>query len=402
MFKGLLDNMQIDPQHFEDLLKPMTSEKFFSEYWEKKPLLLQNRDVQGYQNLLTLKDLENLLFTHVVQPGRATPWVRFVNNKKMLNVDDYVEAKSGLFNRTKVINGFKEGNTLALYRLEDRFEPLKRLCQTWEDLFGHPCATEVFLTPPRSQGFRAHFDQFNIFILQAEGEKLWKIYDIYEPFPLVANDMPYNGELPEPLYEVVVKPGDLLYLPRGYVHETVATDKYSLHVSLAVNIFTWLDLMHEILKSVPEFRKALPIGSLFLEDSDQLDTSCFEQVDDAFKDFTKVEDAFKLIKNRFAKLKKYEAQESLDSALEEPSLTIETILKKREGIFCSLSSTEEEAKLAFAEEEITGPNFIEPALQYIMDTTQFSVKNIPNTLTDSGKITLVKSLIKSGLLVIEN
>ncbi len=57
--------------------------------------------------------------------------------------------------------------------------------------------------------------------------------------------------------------GDLLYLPRGYVHTTTTSASYSAHVTVGIAVYTWLDLAGELLQSSAESvrsRRALPPG----------------------------------------------------------------------------------------------------------------------------------------------
>ena len=66
-----------------------------------------------------------------------------------------------------------------------------------------------------------------------------------------------------PILELELHPGDLLYLPRGYVHSAATSDSHSLHVTLGVTCFTWIELMNELqqaAKTMPAFREALPAG----------------------------------------------------------------------------------------------------------------------------------------------
>jgi hypothetical protein len=54
-----------------------------------------------------------------------------------------------------------------------------------------------------------------------------------------------------------------MYLPRGYVHSAEARDGYSAHVTIGVTVYTWVELLSELLFSttgVEKFRRALPPG----------------------------------------------------------------------------------------------------------------------------------------------
>ena len=112
------------------------------------------------------------------------------------------------------------------------------------------CSTgcNVYLTPPDSQGFSPHFDDIDAFVLQLEGKKLWKVYPPRsegEMLPRFSSPNFEQGEIGEPTLEAVLEPGDLLYMPRGTVHQACCVPgAHSLHVTISTNQFnTWADVL---------------------------------------------------------------------------------------------------------------------------------------------------------------
>ena len=98
----------------------------------------------------------------------------------------------------------------------------------------------MYLTPRASRAVPAHSDDQDVLILQLAGEKEWTVYGS----PI---ELPYSHEqlgkgmavdrasLGEPLLQTVLKPGGVLYLPRGFVHEARANEAgSSLHITLTV------------------------------------------------------------------------------------------------------------------------------------------------------------------------
>ena len=71
---------------------------------------------------------------------------------------------------------------------------------------------------------------------------------------------------PGPFYhggKANLKAGDLLYLPRGYLHSATTSDTYSAHVTIGVSVYTWADLVKELLQTCvddADLRRALPPG----------------------------------------------------------------------------------------------------------------------------------------------
>ena len=106
-----------------------------------------------------------------------------------------------------------------------------------------------------------------MFILQAEGSKVWRIYNSSPYLALGEDDQPGIVEnLPAPEQELCLEAGDLLYIPRGCMHEVLTADAPSLHISIGTKLFTWADLITHALTSVSKhfvpFHRALPVGFL--------------------------------------------------------------------------------------------------------------------------------------------
>lgn len=246
----------INPSNFKRLISPVKQEKFFAEYWQKKPLLIANR-ASGYKDLFSLSDFEFLLFTCVAP---VHPWVKFVNNKVGLRNEPYFTQYNTLklLDQELVVEGFQEGNTIVLNHLQLRWDPIKKLCYMLEELFGTGVGVNSYLTPANAQGFQAHRDAEEIFILQIAGEKLWKLYDYPLEYPLSDDPAVFGDDLKAPEIEVVLKPGDLLYIPRGYVHEAITANDYSLHLTVGIGCRTWTHLLNAVAGNESDLRKTLP------------------------------------------------------------------------------------------------------------------------------------------------
>jgi ribosomal protein L16 Arg81 hydroxylase len=117
------------------------------------------------------------------------------------------------------------------------------------------------------QAFQTHFDLHDVFAVQAEGEKTWKVWESRADAPV--NPVPPGDEwekwLTESrgklLFEAHMKPGDMLYLPRGQYHDALTGDAASLHVTFGVAPATGLalfKLLETALSRESAFRAYLP------------------------------------------------------------------------------------------------------------------------------------------------
>jgi ribosomal protein L16 Arg81 hydroxylase len=110
-------------------------------------------------------------------------------------------------------------------------------------------------------------------VLQIAGSKRWRIHG--PPLPLLHRSQPFDPRsyVPSaPLLEVDLTSGDLLYLPRGFVHTTATSDSFSVHVTRGITVYTWVELLADWIQSSknnPSFRPALPPGFAEREDIKQ-------------------------------------------------------------------------------------------------------------------------------------
>lgn len=240
---------------------PNGSEDFFKSYFEQKALIVSRNEPDRYKELLSVSRIDTLLASRDfhgddVDMARADPPI----------TRDQFLLSNGYADRGAIANLYQEGGTLILPHLHQADLGLKSFCRAMESIFTSHVQTNIYLTPPNNQGFRTHYDDHDVFVLQVEGEKLWRLYD-------QSVDKPYRGEGFNPdhvqpgelVEEFVLKAGDCAYVPRGLMHDAQAQGSAdSLHITVGMIVKTWADLMLEAVSEValrhPEFRQSLPPG----------------------------------------------------------------------------------------------------------------------------------------------
>ena len=133
--------------------------------------------------------------------------------------------------------------------------------------------SNVYLTPPNSQGFAPHYDDIEAFVLQLEGSKHWRVYNPRNPqenLPRVSSGNFSQDEIGKPVLEVTMEPGDLLYFPRGFIHQADTVEgKHSLHITVSMYQKTsYADLLESLvpaalkraIDSDVRFREGLPLN----------------------------------------------------------------------------------------------------------------------------------------------
>ena len=251
-------------------------DQFASRYWGQQPLLSLAADLPGgFTHLLDANAIDEL----VSQRGLRTPFLRVAKDGTTL-ADKAFTSPGGVgagiadqVSEDRLVRLFADGSTLVLQALHRVWPPVLEFCQVLAAELGHPVQANAYVTPAQNQGFSAHYDVHDVFVLQIAGEKQWRIHPPVLVSPL--RDQPWNDRKADvekragesPLMEAVLKPGDSLYLPRGYLHAATALGGMSIHLTLGIHVWTRFalaqQLVQQALRSVsddPVIRASLPLG----------------------------------------------------------------------------------------------------------------------------------------------
>jgi ribosomal protein L16 Arg81 hydroxylase len=252
---------------FDDLIAPMTREGFFADYWERRPLHIRRAATGFYDSLLTRADLEEVFASaglrypaiQLTQGGRYIPPDAFTQNVKVGR-----DSLAGVLDPERLTALYRSGATISAPFFHLAWKPLADLAARIEGEFDHPVHTNLYLTPGGCAGFTPHYDTHEVFVLQIAGHKHWKVDA--PPAPLPHHTQPHSAQAQQPtprVMEVELGPGDMLYLPRGFVHSTATSKESSLHITLGITVFTWVELLAEWFQSskiYPRYRRALEPG----------------------------------------------------------------------------------------------------------------------------------------------
>lgn len=381
------------------LISPWSIETFLSDYWEQRPLIISRETSDYYSSLFLVEDVEA-----VISSRRNDANSIGVFNKSKLYFQLPIDGKSnGNHSINEIYDAYSQGNTISLNNLQFSCQSLSNLCKNLELFFNYPVNISSYLTPKNSQGVLPHYDTHDVFILQIDGAKLWRIYDTVMCLPLEEHRRSVSAEeIGHPIHEIRLAAGDLLYIPRGYVHEALTSECSSLHLTVSIHPFRLADLFDSAIalasRQHVSFRKSLPIG--FLNHRD-IATSLKHQLKELLEllsDNIKVEEAVEQLAKKFVKQMVPSSDSHFAQLNDIDSIDLETVVKKRNGMFCYIFKEEDAIVIQFPGNVVKGPSYIESALYFIADAVEFPVNSIPGSLSSNGKLALVRRLVREGLL----
>lgn len=302
-----------------------SSTEFYEEYWGKKPLIAafdksfeENDDstLQSYQQHVTRLDgflnrttIDRMIRQNKLRYGcdlNVTQYTDSIGNglrhrltldpppKKIKKKGSAEEDLEYIVANPKDVwsNVDTSHCTVRLLRPHEHNENIHAMLSLLESEFGCMVGSNAYLTPLNSQGFAPHYDDVDVFILQLEGFKRWRVYAPFNKAETLPRESSRDytekevEEMGEEEVDMVLGPGDVLYLPRGWIHqaETVARpshipkisgvkDDHSLHLTMsAMQNWSWADFLELLIPEALEgaaasdkstsLREGLPVNFL--------------------------------------------------------------------------------------------------------------------------------------------
>jgi lysine-specific demethylase/histidyl-hydroxylase NO66 len=235
------------------LIAPYSLDDFMRLTWERRPLYVsRNANKKYLDGWLSKEDVDGWLRAGKMRYGvnvDVTSYVNGVRETHNINDDSDDDEEPRFADAASVWKKFDEkGCSLRILHPQRWKDALWKMLSTMERYWNCSTGCNVYLTPPNSQGFSPHFDDIDAFVLQLEGKKTWRVYpprSEEEMLPRYSSPNFAQDEIGEPVLEVILEPGDVLYMPRGTVHQASCVDgEHSLHVTLSTNQFnTWADVL---------------------------------------------------------------------------------------------------------------------------------------------------------------
>jgi bifunctional lysine-specific demethylase and histidyl-hydroxylase NO66 len=231
-------------------------QSFYDNYWEKQPLHIASQRRDRFDGFLSLESLQK--HNGTLQYGVDLNVTRYQladnhnNNGGPVNKRRVTLDPVGSFVGPELWTRYYEAEHATVrYLAPQKLSPsLHSLLSLLESEWGCMVGCNAYLTPAQSQqGFAPHYDDIEAFVLQLEGTKRWRVYkplSVETTLPRTSSRDFCEADLTEPpVLDLLLRPGDVLYMPRGWIHQAVTTsNEHSLHLTIsAMQQWCWGDLL---------------------------------------------------------------------------------------------------------------------------------------------------------------
>lgn len=375
------------------LISPFPKDDFRTHYWEQKPLIVPRRDPDFYGDLFTLKDFDAAI-------ARAPDHVNTANagaNKKSVahrgNTVKGIEA---------VLADMRDGHTLMLDRLNECDPKLGLFCRLLGPELGSSFQTNLYLTPPHGQGSFPHWDNHDVFILQVMGSKRWKIEKKRRLFPGLGERMGEDGrELRGNLHSFTLEQGDLIYIPRGFVHAAECGEVPSLHITFGVKPFFLQEILGAAIQAAVQrderWRTALPLGFMHGQRETVVRRAMAalrEITDETF--LGAVVDRFR---EELVETFPLDVSGQVEDFYQPAAIGLGDSVGPRRGIVYQVHVDGDTVRLNYGARSIVFPGFFQDALNFSLRTPAFAVRDLPGELQDEERVAFIERLMQEGLVV---
>ncbi len=379
------------------LLDPLSLPAFLEAYWEKQPLHLQRHAPAHYAGLFGLDEVEQYLFT--VKP-RGNELRLVARGKPDIVFHEHEEASP-----RGVYEAFREGYTLNLNGVHRRWPAVHALVDAVQRRLRCYANGNAYVTGPASQGFDTHHDGHDVFVLQTQGRKRWRLYAVQEQFPLEGRAKSAEGGWGEPVREIELSAGDLLYLPRGVPHSATTDDCCSVHLSIGIRPLLMESVLSELVRTVVREnahwrRSVAPAGTRAARQAPSLQGIAARLAEDLCA-LGPLEPLLESLEQKLLEQDEgvgpgpggyLRSLERLDM------LGLDSELECRPGHASVLTRRGDQVVLTFSGGSLVAPAFCEPVLRSMLEQSRFRVGGLPETLTAEARVTLCRRLVREGLL----
>ncbi len=251
-----------------ELIAPLAPEQFLADYWGRKPVHIPAPAGSRRAAVIGWERLNQLL-------GIRSHWgpehIKLLLNSAAVPPDFYMDQVPGrggarqLADPAKVETFLAMGASLVADSVERIAPEVRALTDGLARQFAARVDANLYCSFRGIQAFGSHCDLQEVFAIHCVGEKRWRIYAnrAENPLePLTGDDAQARIDAAKGpvLMDVTLRPGDVLYIPRGYFHDALASYTESLHLTIGITPHSGkllFELLQEMALRDPAFRAYL-------------------------------------------------------------------------------------------------------------------------------------------------
>lgn len=223
-----------------EVIAPATVSDLRTVLRERRLSFRRAESMERYSGLIDWPALRGIVGSGVVHSNQLRVTRNGVVLHRLMYSDD------GKVNAQRLDGLIAQGISIVINKLEIYAPAVATLCDDMRAQFQNEIIDLVsVLTSGPGGAFKLHNDACDGLVMQIEGAKRWRVYGSPVSYPVIRMPKSLPPETP-PIFDEVLRPGDLLVLPSGYWHHCDNASEISLHVTCTIQPRVALDVLRDI------------------------------------------------------------------------------------------------------------------------------------------------------------
>lgn len=259
-----------DRPTFDEILAPLGVDRFFAEHYDRKAVHIEG-GAEKFANIMSWETLTALLNMTAIWSSAS---LQLVLDRAVVPPAQYCRTARGRDGREllqpdaeKVMALLRSGASMVANDIDTLTPALAGFAAALEDALDAKVQANLYCSWRERQAFDSHFDTHDVYAVHIAGEKLWRLYEMRAERPIAHPRFKSFGQdwhdssKGTVSQEVLMRPGDLLYIPRGQYHDALALSDGTIHVAFGATSvigLELLDLLANMAVEDPAFRGNMP------------------------------------------------------------------------------------------------------------------------------------------------
>ncbi len=238
---------------FADILAPVTPEEFFAVYHGKKALHVPGT-ADKFASVMSWARLNDILNMTGIWSGAS---LQLVLDRETVPPREYCRPGTDRGTGAEVLQPdparvtelIRRGASVVANDIDSLNPGLAAAANSMEAALEAKVQANLYCSWQKHQAFDTHFDTHDVYAIHIEGEKTWRIYQGRLENPVAhpafkTLGQPYHDKARGKIKtEITMRPGDLLYIPRGVYHDAIALTEGTIHVAFGATAVIGLDFL---------------------------------------------------------------------------------------------------------------------------------------------------------------
>uniref|UniRef100_A0A0N5B8B2 Bifunctional lysine-specific demethylase and histidyl-hydroxylase n=1 Tax=Strongyloides papillosus TaxID=174720 RepID=A0A0N5B8B2_STREA len=235
---------------FQWLIDRIPLADFMKEMYGRKCVNVKRNNIYYYGNLFSTDCFYKMIDKNDLEYGKNVNIALYKDGERTTH------NGKGRVSSKDIKKALADGKSVQCINPQSFSDNIWYICDLLQEYTNSFVGANNYITPPKSSGFSPHWDDIDAFLLQVEGRKFWTVWspeNVESMFPLYSsgNFTERDTRNNKIVFQGWLEQGDLLYIPRGFIHHAKTDAQRTSHHAAPT-------VIESISQTFPYFRQTLP------------------------------------------------------------------------------------------------------------------------------------------------